>query len=91
MHTDDEQSMTLLCRQRRRVFLCVCASLLSTGEEKERKKEKTGRWKKESQEAEQKDEKAHWSKHYNRSQLIATKCLFFEKKNENKRKEKKTW
>lgn len=47
---------------------------------KERKKEKTGRWKKESQEAEQKDEKAHWSKHYNRSQLIATKCLFFWKK-----------
>jgi hypothetical protein len=60
MRTVDEQSMTLLCRQKKEEFsclyVCVCASLLSTDEERERK---DGQVKKESQEAEQKDEKAH--------------------------------
>lgn len=63
MHTDDEQSMTLLCRQKKEEFscVCVCASLLSTDEEREeeKKERKDRQVKKESQEAEQKDEKAH--------------------------------
>jgi hypothetical protein len=45
--------------KKRRVFLCVYASLLSIDEEREKKERKDGQVKKESQEAEQKDEKAH--------------------------------
>lgn len=46
-------------------FSCVCASLLSTDEERTRNDRQVKKTKKkeESQEAEQKDEKAHWSKH----------------------------
>ena len=61
MRTVDEQSMTLLCRQKKEEFSCVCASLLSTDEERTRndRQVKETKKKEESQEAEQKDEKAH--------------------------------
>jgi hypothetical protein len=90
MHIDDEQSMTLLCRQKkRRVFLCMCIIIIHRWrkrEKKGRKKRRAGEKKGKSRSRTKRWESA-LKQTYNRSQLIATKCLFFDKK---KREGKKT-